>query len=280
MGNLSASEMAWSVPKRSSNSSTPRTSVSKGPLYQACSQETADPPSMETLENFKKRTNDLNLPFATLLDHALEAQPLETVKTNFELAYAVSALALHGHEFTEKEFIFDGLDFQGDCFYSKNMPYPKFPFSPLRSLKDLNISYEDVYWRMEVVLSKEECENLEENTVAQRRNLEWRAAHSYRISASQVGAILNRVRKPTEAFLKNIFSSFVEKPQGFTPRPIQHGIENEENALSEYKKQLTSLGFEVELLPVGFVTGPSFFGWAQRPTRRLFLKMVKKLLLE
>ncbi|CAF2628431.1 unnamed protein product [Rotaria sp. Silwood2] len=113
------------------------------------------------------------------------------------------------------------------------------------SLTELNLSNDDVWWSMDIVVSYIDSVELEAGTTGQSSSQQWRNAHTKRISASQVGSILNRVRSPADPFLQNLFSSFTGSQISAVPRPIHYGIENESKALNKYKKAMVSKDFEV-----------------------------------
>ena len=112
---------------------------------------------------------------------------------------------------------------------------------------------------MDIVVSYVDSVALEANTTGQRSSQQWRDAHTKRISASQVGSILNRVHAPTDCYVRNLFNSFDASKISTIPRSVQHGIENELKALNEYKKAMMSNGFQVEIFASGFVTQPEYF---------------------
>ena len=107
---MSATEMNWTVHHRtSSNKSTISSShiTSKGPLYQACAPDLRSPPELNILKQLKISCDTLNLPFSTLLDHAIEQQqPLTTINTNFGPTYSISSLAIYQHEHADAEVLF------------------------------------------------------------------------------------------------------------------------------------------------------------------------------
>ncbi|CAF3452704.1 unnamed protein product, partial [Rotaria sp. Silwood2] len=114
MGNMSATEMNWTVHHRTLSKSTiPSSNItSKVPLYQACAPDLRSPPELNILKQLKISCDSLNLPFSTLLDHAIEQQqPLTTINTNFGPTYSISSLAIHQHEHTDTEVLF----FIADC---------------------------------------------------------------------------------------------------------------------------------------------------------------------
>jgi hypothetical protein len=278
MANMSVTEMTWTVHRRSSSSSsssiTPAISssntTSKGPLYQACAPDLRSPPELDLLEQLKIGCDTLNLPFSTLLDHAIEQQqPLSTVNTNFGPTYSISSLVIHQHQHTEREFLFSIADCIQSIYHKDSSSYPSFPLKIMPSLSDLNLSNHDVWWSMDIVVSNVDSVVLEADTTGQRTSQKWRDAHTKRISASQVGSILNRVRAPTDSFLRNLFSAFSGSQNSAVPRPIRHGIENESKALNEYKKAMTSKGFEVEIFSSGFVTQSDYFWLGATPDAKV-----------
>lgn len=281
MVNLSANEMTWTVHKLPSSSSSTNirsSSHSKGPVYQACASNLRDPPSTELMNHFKDRSSKLRLPFTVILDHALHQQHLALVETQFGSTYRISGLAQQQYVELDKEYTFF-IDTGEQQSYPKDTNYPPFPLQPLPSLEELNLSHTDVWWPAEIILSIVECVSLEAQTTAQRANQSWRDAHMKRLSASQVGHILNRKREPSAAFLSNLFSSFAVTTASTTPRALQHGIENEEKALSEYKKAMLSKGFQVDVFPSGFVTHPDFFWLGATPDGKVRLRKGDKTFL-
>lgn len=259
---MSATEMIWIVHRRSSPPPPTTLTISatntcaKGPLYQACVVDLRSPPELDLLKCFKMRCDSLNLPFSTLLDHAIETQPLSTIDTNFGPTHSISALAVHQHEQTEKEALFSIPDGIQSIFDKDSITYPKFPLKSMPSLAELNLSNHDVWWSMDIIVGHNDSIMLEATTIGQRSSQKWRDAHTKRISASQVGSILNRVRAPTDSFLRNLFNSFNDSQKFTFSRSIQHGIENETKALNEYKKAMLSKGVDVQLFTSGFVTQP------------------------
>jgi hypothetical protein len=266
MVNMSATEMSWVVHRRRSDSSsttpaiTSSNTASKEPLYQACASDLRSPPELNTLKQLKIRCDALSLPFSTLLDHAIEQQQsLSTVNTLFGPTYSISPLAIHQHEHTEREVLFSITDCI-ESIYDKDITgYPSFPLKPMPSLTELNLSNHDVWWSMDIVIGYNDSVMLEAGTTGQRSSQQWRDAHTKRISASQVGSILNRVRAPTDSFVRNLFNSFDGSKNSAVPRSLQHGIENESKALHEYKKAMMLKDMKADIFNSGFVTQPDYF---------------------
>ncbi|CAF3569914.1 unnamed protein product [Rotaria sp. Silwood2] len=138
-----------------------------------------------------------------------------------------------------------------------------------KPLNELTLSNDDVWWTMDIVVSDADSVALEANTTGQRSSQQWRDAHTKRISASQVGSILNRVRAPTNCFVRNLFNSFNDSKISTIPRSVHHGIENESKALNEYKKAMMSNGYQVELFASGFVTQPDYFWLGATPDAKV-----------
>ncbi|CAF1520337.1 unnamed protein product, partial [Didymodactylos carnosus] len=132
----------------------------------------------------QNRSSELNIPFATILDHALQQQQLALVNTKFGPTYSISALALQQYNELGKEYTFCIDDYEQPT-YPKNMDYPPFPLQPLPSLEELKLSHTNVWWPLDIVLTDSDCVSLEAQTVTQRANQMWRDAHSKRLSASQ-----------------------------------------------------------------------------------------------
>ena len=135
-----------------------------------------------------------------------------------------------------------------DCNQSSyrkdNKGYPSFPLKPMPSLSELKLSNNDAWWSMDIVVSYVDSVALEANTTGQRSSQQWRDAHARRISASQMGCILNRVRAPIDCFVRNLFNSFNASKISSIPLSVHHGIENESKALNEYKKVMMSNGLK------------------------------------
>jgi hypothetical protein len=241
----------------------------KSCLYQACAAEVHYPPDIDSLKQFKARADPLNLPFSTLIDHAIEKQPLSTIDTKFGLTYSISALAIHQHEHTNKEILLSITDCVQPIYSKDSMTYPPFPLKPMPTLSELNLSNDNVWWSTVIIVNDNDSVALEAGTTGQRSSQQWRDAHVKRISASQVGSILNRVRAPTEPFLRNLFNSFNNSQNSVVPRSIQHGIENESKALNEYKKAMLSKGFDVQIFTPGFVTQPDYFWLGATPDAKV-----------
>ncbi len=262
---MSATEMIWTVHRQPSLSSSttsivsPTDNISKGPLYQACAPDLRSPPELNLLKQLKIRCDSLNLPFSTLLDHAIEQQPLSTVNTNFGSMYSISPLSIHQREHTEKEILFSIIDCVQPIYDKDNTNYPSFPLKTMASLLELNISNDNVWWSTDIILSHDDSVALEGKVTGQRSSQQWCDAHTKRISASHVGSILNRVRVPIDSFLRNLFNSFNDSQKSVVSRSIQHGIENESKALNEYKKAMLSNGFDVQIFTSGFVTQLDYF---------------------
>ncbi|CAF3762183.1 unnamed protein product [Rotaria sp. Silwood1] len=272
MGNMSATEMNWTVHRRTSSKSTiPSSNItSKVPLYQACAPDLRSPPELNILKQLKISCDTLNLPFSTLLDHAIEQQqPLTTININFGPTYSISSLANHQHEHTDTGVLFFIADCNQTSYHKDNKNYPSFPLKPMPSLNELKLSNDDVWWTMDIVVSYVDSVALEANTTGQRSSQQWRDAHTKRISASQVGSILNRVRAPTDCFVRNLFNSFNDSKISTIPRSVHHGIENESKALNEYKKGMMSNGYQVEIFASGFVTQPDYFWLGATPDAKV-----------
>ena len=201
MSNLSATEMIWTGHRRSSSSSStastmsPTSTTAKESLYQACALDACSPPGLDTLKQLKIRADSLNLPFSTLLDHAIEQQPLSMVNTNFGLTYSISALATHQHEHNEKEILFSITDCVQSIYDKDITDFPLFPIKPLPSLNELNLSNHNTWWSAVIIVNEDDSVALEASTRGQRSSQLWRDAHTKRISASQVGSILNKGEK-------------------------------------------------------------------------------------
>lgn len=272
MANMSATEMTWTVHRRISSTVTTTCSskfTSKGPLYQACVPDLRSPPEVNFLKQLKTRCDTLNLPFSTLLDHAIEKNQLTTVSTSFGPTYSISPLAIHQHEHVDREVLFLIEDCNQPIYHKDNTNYPSFPLKTMPSLIELNLSNNDVWWCMDIVVGHVDSVSLEANTRGQRSSQQWRDAHKKRISASQVGSILNRVRAPTDCFVRYLFNSFNSSQISTIPRSIHHGIENESKALNEYKKAMVSKGIQVEIFNSGFVTQPDFFWLGATPDAKV-----------
>ncbi|CAF3799880.1 unnamed protein product [Rotaria sp. Silwood1] len=270
MSNMSATEMIWTVHPRNSLSTTSAISsskiTSKGPLCQACLADLRSSPELDLLKQLKLSCDALNLPSSTLIDHAIEQQqPLSIVNTNFGPTFSIRPLAIHQHEHMEREVLFLIADCIESIYNKDSTSYPSFSLKPIPSLTELNMSNDNIWWSTNIVVGAADAIMLEANTTGQRNSLQWRDAHTKRISASQVGSILNCVRTPTDSFLRKLFTSFSGSQNSAVSRSIHHGIQNESKALNEYRKAMVSNGFQVDIFAAGFVTQPDYFWLGATP---------------
>lgn len=151
--------------------------------------------------------------------------------------------------------------------YTTNVPDPlppnldeilEFPKLPAKegTPKMTTVLTDDINQLMQRInLQIEKCYEIESFTVDQRNNTQWFDYRSLRLTSSKFGDVLNRKSKPTEAFVKNLFTardiSVVES--------VQHGLVKQKIAKKQYtKKMRKQAGHSVTVLECGLVVNPSF----------------------
>ncbi|CAF1455591.1 unnamed protein product [Rotaria sp. Silwood1] len=172
MSNMSATEMIWTVHPRNSLSTTSAISsskiTSKGPLCQACLADLRSSPELDLLKQLKLSCDALNLPFSTLIDHAIEQQqPLSIVNTNFGPTFSISPLAIHQHEHMEREVLFLIADCIESIYNKDSTSYPSFSLKPIPSLTELNMSNDNIWWSTNIMVGAADAIMLEANTTGQ-----------------------------------------------------------------------------------------------------------------
>ena len=101
-------------------------------------------------------------------------------------------------------------------------------------------------------ITPEDAVALEKRTVLQGESKEWLNEHSRRITASNFGKVLFRVKFPSESMLKGIFLS----SNSWNARAIAHGKAKEKVARTIYCRKMQKRIPHFALYDAGFTENP------------------------
>ena len=118
--------------------------------------------------------------------------------------------------------------------------------------------FENISITPEDAVAPEDVVALEKRTVLQGESKEWLNEHSRRITASNCGKVLFRVKVPSESMLKGIFLSSIS----LHARAIAHGKAKGKGARTIYCRKMQKIIPHFALYDAGFTVNPlwPYFG--------------------
>ncbi|XP_031569328.1 uncharacterized protein LOC116303857 [Actinia tenebrosa] len=148
-------------------------------------------------------------------------------------------------------------------------PFPSLPVGAIDNIPFVppeNLTPEEVRVLSSITLTLERAQELFDKTVGQSLLPEWFEARKKRLTASNVGAVLHRKKKPTESFLQSIFD-----PKDLSNvESIRHGRQNGLKAQAIYACEMQKKNRKFTVFEAGLAVNPSLPFLGATPDAKVF----------
>ena len=265
-------EPIMKVVHQKATSQSKKRKVVQSTLYEARSQATI-PNDSKRLRILQEKVRNINPLIGISYMATADDQTTEYTKTSMGNYVPVGSVLSYQLAVSEADF---DVSYRKEtiekfpCVHNcKDLVFPDLPIgNGTANIDSSNMSLEQKSIIEDILLSKEQCIELEKNTRDQSSSSLWQDARKKRVTASQFGDVVKQRSKETK------LADRLTAPKNEKKRTVamKHGNDYEDVAAKKYEEHMSNIGHPVQVLKSGLVVNPTLPFLGASPDRKVLDK--------